>query len=287
MKSLPYRYGTLSSLMPERTYSESEVADIFARAAERERSAVSDRRRTGLTLTEVEQAAREAGLDVASVRAAAAEVDAGIAPQKRITVAERWIDGPLAEGAWEDLVGSLRQRFGASSNWWGKETSSLGAAQEWTHGAASGVTTRVMLSPREGGALLRVQKEGAGIENERLMGRGLAALFSFPIAMLMGALVAETLALGDAAGIAVVVLATFLGVLLGGEWIARKTRSERERLAGAAESLAEDLAQQLGSSSPPIPVDASALPQSRLDASLLDEAVLESGSSGERARARS
>ncbi|OZC03514.1 hypothetical protein [Rubricoccus marinus] len=278
--------------MPDRTYSEAEVAAIFARAAEREQAAHSREPVAGLTLAEVEHAAREAGLDVASVRAAAAEVDArGVRASSRIAVAERWIEGPMAQGAWEDTVASLRREFGTSSSWWEKETSSFGEAEEWTHSAASGVRTTVTLSPREDRTLLRVQKEDAGTDNERVIAHAIAAVFSFPVAMLLGAFVAEVLGMGDAAGIAAVVLVTALGVIGGGSWLTGYVRSRRKRMIGETESLADRIAQHLTDTSPAqVDQEGQTSANSLLDASLLDaplEAAPASGGARGPNRARS
>jgi hypothetical protein len=102
----------------------------------------------------------------------------------KVAVAERWMDTPLEEGAWPDLVASLRRRYGPSSAWWSTDTTSLGSALEWRHASAGGVTTTVMLSPREDGTLLRVVKEDSGMENERVMGWLLAAMFGLAPAVI-------------------------------------------------------------------------------------------------------
>jgi hypothetical protein len=233
--------------MSERTYSEEEVAAIFAMAAEHQRLAKSQSFATGLTLAEIEEAGREAGFDPATVRAAASGLNAGRRPSmlSKVAVAERWMDIPLEEGAWPDLVASLRRRYGPSSAWWSTDTTSLGSALEWRHASAGGVTTTVMLSPREDGTLLRVVKEDSGMENERVMGWLLAAMFGLAPAVLAGALVAETFGMGDLVGILAVACVLLASVAVGGPLLARRSRNSRRRRAEQVHQIADELVQQL------------------------------------------
>ena len=276
--------------MPERTYTEHEIAAIFARAAERGPTAPVRDPATGLTLAEVEQAGREAGLDPASVRAAAAELETGYPhpAHSKIALAERWIEVPINMGAWEDLVISLRHRFGTSMDWWTGDTAPLGTAQEWTHTAFSGVRTTVTLSPREGRTLLRVMQEDAGLADDRAMGWLVAAFLTLIPAMLVGALVAETLALGDLAGVAAVLLVLLSGVALGGPWLAARTRSSRTRQAEQVHHIADDLARQLGEDRPRPAAHASGeAPEPRLDLSAHAPSPPEAEAPAERRRTKS
>lgn len=276
--------------MSERTYTEEEVAAIFARAAERQRSASTHGLAPGLTLAEVEQAGYEAGLDPASIRAAAAQLDAEhrYPTRSKIAVAERWVEAPIAAGAWEDLVASLRHQFGTTTAWWGKDTASLGEAQEWTHSAVSGVHTTVTLSPREERVLLRVVQESAGLEDERGMGWLMAAFLALIPSMLAGALVAETLAWGDFAGVATVVLVLLTGTALGGPWLAARERNSRVRLAEQVQHVADDLANQLSEGPSQLAARApSETPEPRLDLSALAAPSPEAQDLPDRRRTRS
>ena len=276
--------------MPERTYTEEEVAAIFARAAERQRPASTHDTSTGLTLAEIEQAGREAGLDPAAIRAAAAEVDVRqrFPTRRKSAVAERWIDAPTSPGTWEDLVASLRHQFGTNTTWWGKDTSSLGDAQEWTHTAASGVSTTVTLSPRENRTLLRVVQEDAGLEDERTMGWVMAAFLGLLPALLAGALVAEALALGDFAGVAAVVLVLLSVAALGGPRLAARIRRGRDRQDERVREVADDLARQIEAMrSEGVPGDSTEALEMRLDLSALDMEVAESPAQSERRRVNS
>lgn len=276
--------------MPERTYTQEEVAAIFARAAERQRPASTRDTSTGLTLAEVEQAGLEAGLDPTIIRAAAAELGTQrrFPPRPKVAVAERWIEVPIEPGAWEDIVASLRHRFGATTNWWGKDTAALGQAQEWTHTAVSGTSTTVTLSPREGRTLLRVVQEEAGLEDERRMGGLMAAFIGLLPAMLAGTVVAETLALGDVAGVAAVALVLLVAVAFGGPGLAGRIRNGRERQAERVQQVADDLVGQIegvrsrmAAGNPAGP----SIPQ--LDLSALDSEVAEPPAQPERRRTRS
>ncbi len=276
--------------MPERTYAEEEVAAIFARAAERQRPASTREASTGLTLAEVEQAGVEAGLNPTAIRAAAAEV--GIRQRfptrPKVAVAERWIEAPIPAGVWEDLVVSLRHRLGASSAWWDRDTVSLGEAQEWMHTAASGVRTTVTLSPRGERTLLRVVQEDAGFEDDRQMGWLMAALLGLLPSLLAGALVAETLALGDFTGVAVVVLVLLTAVAFGGPLLAARVRNGRERQAERVRQIADSLADQIGGvQSQPTSDDSSTASAPQLDLSVLDAEVSPTPPQTERRRAKS
>jgi outer membrane lipoprotein SlyB len=66
----------MSDLPATRRYDETEVSRLLKRAAELQRAAPSVPGPTGLTLSELEEIASEAGLDVTMLRRAAAELDA-------------------------------------------------------------------------------------------------------------------------------------------------------------------------------------------------------------------
>ena len=163
-----------------RTYSEQEVADIIARAAERQAASARQPVREGLTLDEIERLGSDAGLDPADLRAAAAEVDAGgrtLARQSSQTrthvVVERWIDAPLSEAGWEDAVaemqGTLGADVGAAFGMRVGQQQQVGRAFEWSHTSGLGVQTTVTASPRGERTKLRLTQL-VGLASPRVEG---------------------------------------------------------------------------------------------------------------------
>lgn len=233
--------------MSDRIYTEKEVAAIFARAAEHQRSRSKRDAAAGLTLKEIEEVGLEAGLDAGVIRAAANDLDVQqqYPEHPRITVMERWVEKPLPVGAWEDLVASLRHKLGTNYAWWGKDTATLGDAHEWTHTSASGVQTTVTVSPRDDRTLLRVVQEDSGMDDERTMGWLVAAVVGLVPAVLTGALVAEVLAFGDLAGIAAMMLVFVVALTVGGPALTASVRKSRERRPDRVRQLADDLRDQV------------------------------------------
>ncbi|HEX8394751.1 MAG TPA: hypothetical protein VF665_20570 [Longimicrobium sp.] len=122
----------------QRTYDDDEVRAIFAEAARRElaepRPAPAA---NGLTLVELQDIGREAGLDVAAVTRAAASLDApavqtpvrrslGMPVEVVHTVA---LPRAPTEGEWEKLVAELRSTFRARGR-----VASQGGLREWSNG---------------------------------------------------------------------------------------------------------------------------------------------------------
>ncbi len=282
--------------MPDRTYSDREVAAIIARAAQDQRLASSREDAPGLTLEEIQRAGHEAGLDPQALRRAADAVDAGtLAPDGfplGTAVAERWVEGELRPGAWEDTVGHLRLALGgsAASAWSGPDVTTMGADVEWTHSTLSGVLTTVTLSPRAGQTRLRVSRADSNVSDARVYGLALAGAASILVGLLLGGVVAEELGLGDLAGILAVLTVTVLGTALGGPVITRRLRARRTRHAHDAETLADDLVRRLAREAGPPHLAAEAErpgvggavqgdvgAASRLDRSALDDAPSDPG----------
>ncbi len=161
-----------------RVYSEQEVSQILERAAERQSKTQTASPDVGLTLDDLERIAADTGLDVAHLRAAAAEVDAaGGAVERRSRSAshlfvERWLPGGLTDDGWDDLVSELQNRFGKSGaaaylpvNGPAGRIETVGRNREWVHTDALGVETRVMASDRGDRTRLRVSQR-VGLGNE-------------------------------------------------------------------------------------------------------------------------
>ncbi len=159
--------------MKDRTYSEQEIAALLERAAELQaRTARKADRGPGLTLTELEAIAADAGLDPALLRQAASELDA---PGRSLVESstgtstthifvERWLPGEMAGEAWEDIVAELRHRFDSSLGSMGmpgyglSSTEQIGRTVEWKLTSFSGIETRVMIRPRSDGTRIRLSQ---------------------------------------------------------------------------------------------------------------------------------
>ena len=154
--------------MPK-TFSEHEIAAIIGRAVERQRAAEREAEASpaapldepvGLTLDELEQVGRAAGLDPAHLRAAADEVSGGAAPGAG-AFAERWADAPLTDAGWEDVVAYLRSApapFALPYEDGERPTvERVGRSYEWTRTEEiTDTTTRVNVSPRGDGTRVQV-----------------------------------------------------------------------------------------------------------------------------------
>ena len=123
----------------ERRYSEQEIAAIFEQAAEAQKAAQGQLSRgEGLTVAELQQIGKEAGLTPEFIAQAADKLDrkplmVAASPSSRylglpISIS-RTIDlpGPLSDEAWERLVADLRETFqaagkveqdGSLRHWW-------------------------------------------------------------------------------------------------------------------------------------------------------------------------
>lgn len=116
-----------------RLYNEKDVSRILKRATELH-AASGTNEVHGLSLPELQQIAREAGIDPDAVAAAAAELDLG--PTGRFHPLggplsirlERTIEGHITEASWDAMLDEIRQTFapvGVSSR--------AGPSLEWTY----------------------------------------------------------------------------------------------------------------------------------------------------------
>jgi hypothetical protein len=146
--------------MSERRFDDREVALILRRAAEQEGRAAAGAASGGLTATELEQVAREAGMDPALVRQAAARLDApgaGSLAERwrggpRELVVERVLDGEPRGDAAEAMLAAVRAAAGGA----------LGSAEAVGHGFAwrgqlDGAQTDVAVVPANGRTTVRVR----------------------------------------------------------------------------------------------------------------------------------
>ncbi|WP_412068409.1 hypothetical protein [Rubrivirga sp. IMCC43871] len=288
--------------MADPIYTPDDVAAIIARTAERQRDATEPSGSQGLTLAEVERACREAGLDPALVRQAAAELDAGrLRPSggsAATSVAEHWVDGLATAEGWQDAFDHLRVRFGRSvALGTAAEMRRVGEGWEWTHQTLRGLRRTVSVSPRAGRTRVRVVTVDSGFANERVHGRAIGGLFGLVAVFLLGGLLSVGFGLTDLAVQVPLALALVTAVGMGGLIVAPRIRRRREQQARDGQDLAEEVGQwttaaPLAHATEPAPIDAhaggaSAAPASepllRLD---LDEPAEAEAPSAHRTRVR-
>jgi len=146
------------SSVDRRTYDDDEVREIFSLAAEtQDTMPARTEARSGLTLRELQEVGREAGLEPERVAMAAAMFDARSEPRPRETVlgvpmsvgrtAE--LRRPLTDREWEIVAGELRNAFGSAGR-----VVSRGSSHEWTDGEVhawlepTGIGHRLRLAAR-------------------------------------------------------------------------------------------------------------------------------------------
>lgn len=141
--------------MPERRYTDDEVAAIFARASEVEQSAPRRLQSgEGLTLADLQEIARETGIAPESVTHAARELD-----QSRQPVPARFLGLPLGvsrtvtldrrltDEEWDRLVIDLRETFDARGT-----VRTEGSFRQWTNG-----NLQVLVEPDGEGQRIRMR----------------------------------------------------------------------------------------------------------------------------------
>ena len=140
--------------MTDRRYDDDEVAEIFRKAAEGPQAlphqSVSE---SGMTLAELQDIGREAGLSPDAVASAARSLEirprAGVRRYLAMPIqVERTIELPrrLTEAEWEQLVVRLRETFNARG-----AVSANGSFRQWTNG-----NLQALLEPTPTGNRLRL-----------------------------------------------------------------------------------------------------------------------------------
>lgn len=156
-----------------RMYSDSEVALVIKRATELQASEAqrSDAGATGLSLGELEQIAREAGIDPSLVRRAAQEIDTrqSTSPASKFLgapstiVMERTMDGEVPTAEYEVIVDMLRRMFNDNGF-----VGTIGKSLAWSsaprgygrHGSSQQIN--VSVTPRDGRTVIRVEQSLRG-----------------------------------------------------------------------------------------------------------------------------
>ena len=230
-----------------RRFNEQEVAAIIKRASELQQVESPAESTTGMSLAELEQIAREAGLDPALVRRAASDLDTRVSDRKpsaflgapTALVLERTIDGEVPQDAYEAMVLEIQRELGGVGS-----VSTLGRSLVWTMTGADRrrVTTRtvqVTVTPRNGRTTIRMEEPlgqlAGGLFGGLMGGLGAGSSgISFGIAMSV---------FGSAAA-AVPLVAGTIGAsyLLARTIFARAVRNRGERLQRLMSRLAEHVA---------------------------------------------
>jgi hypothetical protein len=154
-----------------RRFNEKEVALIIKRASELQQTEASSDSSTGMSLAELEQVAREAGLDPALVRRAATDLDTRVTDQKpngfigapTALRLERTIDGEVPADEFETLVLEMQRELGQVG-----AASTFGRSLQWTvqgvdRRRVSTRTVQVTISPRDGRTTIRIEERLGGL----------------------------------------------------------------------------------------------------------------------------
>ena len=152
--------------LPGRRYNDKEVARIIKQASELQQSDAPGESASGLSLAELEQIAREAGIDPAMVRRAAVDLDAQVSvgrPSRFLgapssLALERTIDGEVSPDEYDALVAEIQRAVGGMGS-----ASLLGRSLQWTSagGGRHRVSTRtvqVTVAPKNGRTTIRIEE---------------------------------------------------------------------------------------------------------------------------------
>lgn len=158
--------------MPERRYTDDEVAEIFARASEKEQSARHQLRSAeGLSLTELQKIGAEAGLAPDLVAEAARSLDEPRPPAPPVffglplgVARTVRLDRRMTDAEWERLVVDLRETFDARG-----VIRTEGSFRQWSNG-----NLQVLVEPDGDGQRVRFRTVRG--QSRSLMFFGLGAI---------------------------------------------------------------------------------------------------------------
>ncbi len=260
-----------------RTFTEAEAQRIFARIAEQQR--VAGTPAGGLSLDDLEEAARAAGLDSSLVASAAAELDAPIVSKTLLGAPvevsrQRLIRGTLSDEMWEAMVAAARAEFGPSG-----VAGQLGRVREWTLSSGSRRTTRLALEPVGRDTRLVLTQS---VQNEAV---GFTIAGAIQAVMAVGFNIAALLGADPEFWIPVVMMSVMAVLFLGGSQIGLRVweRRQSRRFDALLDRL--DLLARDAAPSEDAPRDA-VRPAGRIDPSLLDDEALTSGDTPDSTRTR-
>ena len=217
--------------MTERRFNDEEVAAIFARATEAEEATRLQPTlplNQGMTLAQLQEIGREAGISPELVRQAAATLN-----QRGAEVTRRFLGFPIGVGTaveldrtlsnaeWELLVSDLRQTFDATGR-----VRQEGSVRLWGNG-----NLHAVIEPIENGQRVRLRTVNANASVFMMGGLGVLTLAAaFAIALAIGA--AGHLTVGKVSEIGIMGAMIFsLGAFQVPTW-ARRRRQQMDDVIG-------------------------------------------------------
>jgi hypothetical protein len=154
--------------LPVRRYGDSEVARILKRATELQRAEPSAADPEGLTLAELAEIAREAGIDPNLLRRAAAEVESRqptntwaeklAGAPTRISI-ERTVPGELAPDRFDAIIPLIQRATEGQGT-----ASAVGKTLTWSSRTENNTAAQqVLVASRDGETLIRVEERFNGL----------------------------------------------------------------------------------------------------------------------------
>ncbi|MEQ9104787.1 MAG: hypothetical protein RIE53_08820 [Rhodothermales bacterium] len=245
----------------ENTFTKEEVAALLERTAELQlQQSRQHDGRPGLTLSELEQIAEEAGLDPQLLRTAAREmatigsatgvrglasVKVGESTNSTHNYIDRVVPGACTDDALENMVAHLRHRFDTDlgsamgSTYGASSVDRIGRNIEWKHTSLSGIETRVLVRVREEAMHVRFSQR-VGLASPIVESMLYGGILSF-FAALVSAAALDSGGLGVLSFLAALALFAPLVFLLDTRWRASKHRQLAE-LADEVSVLLSDSA---------------------------------------------
>ena len=228
------------SLQPSRRFSEKEIGLILKRASElqvQEPTGTREDEAGGLSLEELEQVAREAGIDPTYIRRAASDIaTAGVAPESTPFLGapvrlefERTVDREVAASAYETLMEEIQQALGPGV------VNTLGRSFAW-HSTNVQRQVAVTITPRQGRTRIRVEERLHNVAGG-LFGVLMGGVGGLGISIAIGLLSAPLMAAAITAGMLVGSYGLARGLFRG---TAIRRGRELRRLADALAERVEE-----------------------------------------------
>jgi len=255
---------------PNRTYTEKEIQALLERTAQLQAQEAEspENNQEGLSLSELEDIAGDAGLDPQFLHRAALEMEhSGGKPIGKIKTkthvrVDRILPSDLSEDEWEDIVFVLKRRFesqsydldmglGVGSYGRGK-IEQIGRSREWRHTSLSGVQTSVLLRPHKKGTSLEISQR-VGIGSPKAEAWGYATPFAALFAVMIGA-IAKSVLLGSVAMVGLTALLVPLVYFLDMRWREKK----HNKLVEVADELQQIVMRDAGEERVPATAESTA-----------------------------